>query len=371
MSSKWYNMGFKLNNNWTEENKISFIDGYKVLKADVKINRLEVNNLILNGLINNLSFTKLEGGLVQNAGSGRRRTVIDDIGSFTYNNEIITSTTLTNGINYILILDQLNNSYKNIEIGNNLVANNNILPSIDTNTINTFNGVSSSLISIPTLCNSDHTTVINKPVLFNGVYSSLTSIPTLFNSDYTTLINKPVLFDGNYNLLTNKPVLFDGNYTTLINKPVLFDGNYNLLTNKPVLFNSDYNSSNNRPTRFNGAYSSLTGVPTPYNLPPASSSIRGGFRGGTGLSISGGDILSSATYLLPIETFSGTGQFQQVFTDGTKLQDAFLGKFYISNNTSSIPEMLNNTMVCNLEVNGPIKIIGDIRFSGELYKNNV
>ena len=343
MSSKWYNMGFKLNNNWTEENKISFIDGYKVLKADVKINRLEVNNLILNGLINNLSFTKLEGGLVQNAGSGRRRTVIDDIGSFTYNNEIITSTTLTNGINYILILDQLNNSYKNIEIGNNLVANNNILPSIDTNTINTFNGVSSSLISIPTLCNSDHTTVINKPVLFNGVYSSLTSIPTLFNSDYTTLINKPVLFDGNYNLLTNKP----------------------------VLFNSDYNSSNNRPTRFNGAYSSLTGVPTPYNLPPASSSIRGGFRGGTGLSISGGDILSSATYLLPIETFSGTGQFQQVFTDGTKLQDAFLGKFYISNNTSSIPEMLNNTMVCNLEVNGPIKIIGDIRFSGELYKNNV
>jgi hypothetical protein len=33
--------------------------------------------------------------------------------------------------------------------------------------------------------------------------------------------------------------------------------------------------------------------------------------------------------------------------------------------------MSNNTMVYNLEVNGSTKIIGDIRFSGDLYKNNV
>jgi len=60
--------------------------------------------------------------------------------------------------------------------------------------------------------------------------------------------------------------------------------------------------------------------------------------------------------------------FQVVHTNGRKLQDNFLGKLYISNNTSTNPEMLNNTMVYNLEVNGSTKIIGDIRFSGEYIK---
>jgi len=30
-------MGFKLNGNWTDQQKIDLIDGYKYLKADVKI----------------------------------------------------------------------------------------------------------------------------------------------------------------------------------------------------------------------------------------------------------------------------------------------------------------------------------------------
>ena len=70
-------------------------------------------------------------------------------------------------------------------------------------------------------------------------------------------------------------------------------------------------------------------------------------------------------------SFSATGQFQVVHTNGTQLQDPLLGNLYTSSNISTNAEMLNNTMVHNLEVNGSTKINGDIRFSGDLYKNNV
>jgi len=63
--------------------------------------------------------------------------------------------------------------------------------------------------------------------------------------------------------------------------------------------------------------------------------------------------------------------FQQVFTNGVKLQDQFFGKLYISSVKNTTAEITNNTMVHNLEVNGNTKIIGDIRFSGDLYKNDV
>ena len=68
---------------------------------------------------------------------------------------------------------------------------------------------------------------------------------------------------------------------------------------------------------------------------------------------------------------SGSGQFTVVHTNGTQLQDPLLGNLYISSDTNTNAEMLNNTMVHNLEVNGSTKINGDIRFSGDLYKNDV
>jgi len=90
-NSRWYNMGFRLNAIWSQEQKILLIDGYKYVSPDVIINSLEVYNLILKGQIADLSFTNLQGGVVPDIGGGRRRAVIDNIGSFTFNNEIIPS----------------------------------------------------------------------------------------------------------------------------------------------------------------------------------------------------------------------------------------------------------------------------------------
>jgi len=94
-SSKYYNVGFKLNGLWNETQKQDLVDGYKYLKPDVKINSLEVNNLILNGAINNWSLINLRIGILQDAGGGKRRNVIENWGTFICNNELVPSTNLT------------------------------------------------------------------------------------------------------------------------------------------------------------------------------------------------------------------------------------------------------------------------------------
>ena len=112
-NSRWYNMVFRLNAIWSANQKIALIDGYQNT-ADVKINSLEVNSIILNGSIANLSFSQIQGGIIQDAGSGRRRNVIDNIGTFVYTNEIVPSTTLISGNEYMLEWDEINNNYKNV-----------------------------------------------------------------------------------------------------------------------------------------------------------------------------------------------------------------------------------------------------------------
>ncbi len=93
--------------------------------------------------------------------------------------------------------------------------------------------------------------------------------------DGTTIqINNQVIsgFSGNYSDLTNKPTLStvatSGSYTDLTNKPALFSGNYNDLTNKPT-------------------------IPPAYTLPTASSTVLGGIKVGSGLTISGSGVLSA------------------------------------------------------------------------------
>jgi len=128
----------------------------------------------------------------------------------------------------------------------------------------------------------------------------------------------------------------------------------------------DTNTSNVISTRINNLL-----APQNYVLPTASATVLGGIIVGDGLSILNDVLSSSSAFLIPIETSSGSGMFQQLFTNGVKLQDQFFGKLYISSDTTTNPEMLNNTMVHNLEVNGNTKIIGNIKFSGNLYKNDV
>ena len=103
-------MGFRLNAIWSEAQKISFIEGYEFLKANVKIKSLEVDNIILNGALNVFSFSQIQGSTIQEGGNGRRRAVIDNVGSFTYTNEIVPSTTLISGQEYILAWDEATNS---------------------------------------------------------------------------------------------------------------------------------------------------------------------------------------------------------------------------------------------------------------------
>jgi len=51
---KWYDMGFRLNNVWSDQPKIDLRDGYKYLKPDIKIKSLEVDNLILSDSTNEI-----------------------------------------------------------------------------------------------------------------------------------------------------------------------------------------------------------------------------------------------------------------------------------------------------------------------------
>jgi len=114
VNSRWYNMGFRLNAIWSEAQKTSFIDGYKFLKAGVKIKSLEVDNIRLNGALNVSSFSQIQGSLIQEGGIGRRRMIIDNVGTFIYTNEIVPSTSLISGQQYILEWDEPTNSYKNV-----------------------------------------------------------------------------------------------------------------------------------------------------------------------------------------------------------------------------------------------------------------
>ena len=82
-----------------------------------------------------------------------------------------------------------------------------------------------------------------------------------------------------------------------------FDGNFLSLTNPPTLTALNYVAPTPATLGYVAATLASLGhvAPTPYNLPPVSGTIRGGFRVGNVLSI-GGDILSAATFLLPIHT---------------------------------------------------------------------
>ena len=94
-------MGFRLNTVWTKEPKIALIDWYKYVNPNFIIKFLEVNNLILKGQINNLSFTQIDGRVIQDGGEWRRN-VIQDIGSFIFTNEIVPSIDLISGNEYEL-----------------------------------------------------------------------------------------------------------------------------------------------------------------------------------------------------------------------------------------------------------------------------
>jgi len=94
-------MGFRLNTVWTKEPKIALIDWYKYVNPNFIIKSLEVNNLILKGQINNLSFTQIDGRVIQDGGEWRRN-VIQDIGSFIFTNEIVPSIDLISGNEYEL-----------------------------------------------------------------------------------------------------------------------------------------------------------------------------------------------------------------------------------------------------------------------------
>ena len=139
----------------------------------------------------------------------------------------------------MLVWDQNNNTWKNIQIGNNLIVKNNIISSTDTKTINTFDGNFLSLTNPPTLTALDYVAPTSAtlgyvaPILATLYYVA----PTLATLGYVA------------------PILATLGHVAL----------------------------------------------TPYNLPPVSGTIRGGFRVGNNLSISG-DILSAATFLLPINT---------------------------------------------------------------------
>jgi len=113
-NSKWYNMGFKLNGSWNDNDKIVISRDHVLLNPDVKIKSLEVDNLIVTSAINNLSFTSIEGAVLQNIDKGRRRGIIENIGTFTYQNELIPRETLEEGKDYFLGWDEPNNTYKNI-----------------------------------------------------------------------------------------------------------------------------------------------------------------------------------------------------------------------------------------------------------------
>ena len=100
--SPWYTMAFRLNATWSEAQKIALIDGYKYVSSDVIINSLEVNNLTLKGHINNSSFTQIQGDIIQDARGGRRWNIIQDVGAFTYTNEIVSSINLISGNECVL-----------------------------------------------------------------------------------------------------------------------------------------------------------------------------------------------------------------------------------------------------------------------------
>jgi len=111
-------MAFRLNGIWNNTQKTAFIDGYKYIGADVKIKTLDVDNIILNGNILGLNISQIQGIVVEQAGTqgggGGKRSIIGNEGTFTYTNELIPSTTLISGQEYMLEWDEPNNNYKNV-----------------------------------------------------------------------------------------------------------------------------------------------------------------------------------------------------------------------------------------------------------------
>ena len=157
--------------------------------------------------------------------------------------------------------------------------------------------------------------ILNKPSLFSGDYNDLTNTPTIeapVNADWdaasgqSAILNKPSLFSGDYNDLSNKPAVTaqanaDWNATSgisqILNKPSIFSGSYNDLANKPTLFSGKFDDLSGTPQLFDGNYNSLTNKPTipdAYTLPVASTSVLGGVKVGSNLSIDANGILNAS-----------------------------------------------------------------------------
>ncbi len=142
-------------------------------------------------------------------------------------------------------------------------------------------------------------------VATSNSYNDLDDLPSLgavaTSNSYNDLDDRPSLgaaaTSNSYNDLSDLPSLFDGDYNSLSGTPslglVATSNAYNDLDNLPSLFDGDYNSLANRPSLFDGNYSSLSGTPSTFAPVTASSSVIGGVRVGTGLSIDGDGILSA------------------------------------------------------------------------------
>ena len=144
-----------------------------------------------------------------------------------------------------------------------------------------------------------------------GVLSGAgTGIGTQLQSDWTQLDNtkldfiknKPSLFSGSYTDLLDKPALFSGSYLDLLNRPVLFSGSYTDLSDKPALFSGSYLDLTSRPSLFSGSYNDLTDKPAAYSLPIASSTVLGGVKVGTNLTINADGVLSGAASTIQLQS---------------------------------------------------------------------
>jgi hypothetical protein len=161
-------------------------------------------------------------------------------------------------------------------------------------------------ISVAAPFSGSYGDLTGRPALFDGAYSSLTGKPTLgtaaaaSSSDFAAASHTHALSSLTQSgATTGQTITWSG--TAWVASATVTSLPYSSITGTPSLAT----------VATSGSYADLTNkpaIPSSYTLPTASSSVLGGIKVGSGLSIDGSSILSASySYTLPAATASTLG----------------------------------------------------------------
>lgn len=177
-----------------------------------------------------------------------------------------------------------------------------------------------------------------------------------FSGNYDDLANKPTLFSGAYADLTGVPVLSTvattGSYADLLDTPSAYSlptssatvlGGVKVGSNLSIDGAGVLSVSGLATVATSGDYNDLTNKPSAYSLPTASSTVLGGIKVGTGLSIDGAGVLSA--------TGGGTGTVTSVALSAGSSKVSVTGSPITSSGTITVDVNEGNLTLANLSGN--------------------